>query len=154
MSDIILHDKPAEVKFSDSGYPLPIEKRPLWRLCLMCLCIKYFGRAETGLNITKLKISTWMLIRSQRWDEYIDSAYNNVRLSHSVGADYDTDRSIELGLRKEIFSLNGKNNIVLLQRGEDLLNLCDEVDAFINEVDFIKLIKPKFTDAFIYKLMG
>ncbi|MBS4719632.1 hypothetical protein J4G62_05125 [Aeromonas caviae] len=154
MSDLVLNDKPTEVLFSDSGYPLPIEKRPLWRLCLMCLCIKSFGRAETGLNITKLKISTWMLIRSQRWSEYIDSAYNDIKLNHSVGADYDTDRSIELGLRREFFALSGKNNIVLLQRGEELLDLCDEVGAFISEIDFIKTIKPKFTDAFIYKLMG
>lgn len=154
MSDIIINDKPAELFFSNSGYPLPIEKRPLWRLCLMCLCIKYLGREDTGLNIMKLKIATWMLIRPLRWTEYIESAYHGTRSNNLIGSDNDTDRAIELGLRKEIFTLNGKKNISLLSDGDEILELCEEINAFQAEIEFIKTMKSKFTDAFINKVMG
>ncbi len=154
VSDVVLNNNPAEVFFSDSGYPLPIEKRPLWRLCLMCLCIKHLGRADTGLNITKLKIATWMLIRPQRWDEYIECAYHGSRSNHMIGSDYDTDKAIELGLRKGLFEFNGKHNISLLPGGDDVLELCNDIDAFKAEIEFIKTIKSKLTDAFINKIMG
>lgn len=55
---------------SDKPYPVPIEMRPLWRICLIVVSIAVVSGEKSYLDIKKVNILVWMLIRRTRWDEY------------------------------------------------------------------------------------
>lgn len=143
----------AAIQVSDKGYPLPIELRPLWRLGIMCLCIKVLGTTAHGLNVNKLRVATWMLNRPQLWDEYYKSMSSEQVKLPTINIDSNTDKAIELGMAKSFFSFSG-DNVSLLETGNELLSLCDELDTFSKENDFLNTIKSKFTSSYINKIMG
>lgn len=143
----------AGIQVSDKGYPLPIELRPLWRLGIMCLCIRVLGSTAHGLNVNKLRVATWMLNRPQLWPEYSKSLFGDKIKLPSINVDSNTDKAIEIGIVKKLFSFSG-DNVRLLDAGYDLLSLCDELETFSNENDFLDSISSKFTSSYVNMIMG
>lgn len=148
-----IRDINAAIQVSDKGYPLPIELRPLWRLGIMCLCVRQLGSTAHGLNINKLRVATWMLNRPQLWSEYMHSITGDCVKIPAINIDSNTDKAIELGIIKKLFSFSG-DNVHLLDAGYDLLSLCDELETFSNEVEFLSSINSKFTSSYVNMIMG
>ena len=48
---------------SDKSYPLPIEMRPLWRICLIVVTLAVVSGDKRYLDVKKVNILVWMLIR-------------------------------------------------------------------------------------------
>ncbi|ELI8020181.1 hypothetical protein ACX1H4_14910 [Yersinia enterocolitica] len=153
MNDNHTREANASIIISDKGYPLPIELRPLWRLGIMCLCIRVLGTDIHGLNINKLRVATWMLNRPQLWGEYYKSLYSKNEKIPSISIDSNTDKAIELGIAKEFFIFNNES-IKLIEIGKSLLEICDELGTYTRENEFLLSISSKFTNTYIKRVVG
>tara|TARA_R110002049_G_scaffold309141_1_gene517570 strand:+ start:13183 stop:13446 length:264 start_codon:yes stop_codon:yes gene_type:complete len=63
-------DNTIRAVISDKAYPVPIEMRPLWRICLIVTSIAVVSGDKKYLDSKKVNILVWMLIRKKRWEEY------------------------------------------------------------------------------------
>lgn len=147
-----MNSQTTQVVFSDLGFPVPVEQRPLWRLSIICCCISTLGKPESGLNLNKVRVACWMLIRKHLWQQYIDYVCYGNGKKPKVAVDRATDRAIELGLEKDFFSLiNGR--LVISDNGALLMKISEENTLFTEEKDFLIYIKTKLTDKVIKNII-
>lgn len=153
MNDITLLDgeKKTTPTFSDSGYPLPIELRPIWRIGLMCMAINAVG--EHSLKIHKIRVFLWMLIRPHKWGRYYDSLHSYDSNIISMSSDRSTDIAIEIAIAKGFVRLES-DSLILDSEGYRLLGLISELDIFKREIEFVRSVKSKVTDKYIRKIWG
>tara|TARA_R110001599_G_scaffold181261_1_gene374039 strand:+ start:18658 stop:19134 length:477 start_codon:yes stop_codon:yes gene_type:complete len=145
--------KTATAIFSDSGYPLPIELRPIWRIGLMCVAIHAIGTDGVSLKLNKMRVILWMLIRPQNWGDYYDSLHLYSNSILSMSSDRSTDKAIELAIAKNFLQLDSEA-LILGEEGYKLLQLAHDLSLFNSEVEFLLSIKNKVTDKYIKRILG
>lgn len=145
--------KTARAIFSDSGYPLPIELRPIWRIGLMCVAINAIGTDGISLKLTKMRVLLWMLIRPQNWSDYYDSLHSYSNSILSMSSDKSTDKAIELAMAKGFLKLESET-LMLGEEGYKLLQLVNDLNLFNSEVDFLLSVKNKVTEKYIKRILG
>ncbi len=143
---IIIDNKP---------YPLPIEMRPLWRMCLIVIAIAEISGKKKYLELNKVNVLVWMLIRKNKWDEYhqflnFKGVIENVPL---VSVDSSTYKAIEYSIAKKIVALKaGKLHLTTL--GDDTFSLLVDNDIMIEERLFLQETGKKLTVNKIKELTG
>jgi len=152
-NDKELQHKTATAIFSDTGYPLPIELRPIWRIGLMCIAINAVGTGGISLKITKMRVLLWMLIRPQNWSDYYDSLHSYSNSVLSMSSDKSTDKAIELAMAKGFLQLDSET-LTLGEEGYKLLQLVNDLNLFSSEVEFLLSIKNKVTENYIKRILG
>lgn len=148
-----MSDTNAFLEVSDLKYPLPIEQRPMWRVSLLCIVIKVAGNKEGKIKLNKVRVFLWMLIRSQKWDEYFDSLSTKNGKALTLSSDKSTDKAIELAIAKNIVDLEN-DSVRLASQGYTLLALIGELQLLDNEIKFLESIKSKITDNYVRRILG
>lgn len=148
-----LQHKTATAIFSDAGYPLPIELRPIWRIGLMCVAINTVGTDGVSLKLTKMRVLLWMLIRPQNWSSYFDSLHSYSNSIVSMSSDKSTDKAVELAMAKGFLQLDS-DTLTLGEEGYKLLQLVNDLNLFNSEVEFLLSVKNKVTEKYIKRILG
>lgn len=145
-----VHVKPV---ISDKPYPVPIEMRPLWRICLIAISIAVVSGEKRYLDIKKVNILVWMLIRRARWDEYekfLIGGSTNIPL---VSVDTATYKAVEYSLAKEFVTLDS-GRLHMTAKCDELFSLLRVNDIMQDEVSFLTANGKRLTDKKVKELTG
>lgn len=147
--------KPVTVKpiISDKPYFVPIEMRPLWRICLILVSIATLSAEKRYLSVKKVNMLVWMLIRQNRWEEYEDYLYERTLNLPLVSADTATYKAVEFALAKDFISL-GSGRLHITDTGLEIYQLLVENDIMDKEIWFINNIGKKLSDRKIKAITG
>lgn len=138
---------------SDKPYAIPIEMRPLWRICLITISILVVSGGKKYLDVKKVNILVWMLIRKHKWNEYrayLQEESFNLPL---VSVDTATYKAVEYSLAKGFVTLES-GRLYATVKSEELLKLLLGNDIMSDEIDFLKECGKKLTDSRIKALTG
>ncbi len=138
---------------SEKPYPVPIEMRPLWRICLIILSIAIVSREKKYLDIRKLNILVWMLIRKQRWVEYESFLVGHSKDVPLVSVDTATYKAVEFAIAKEFVKLES-GRLYLINGGDALFSILDKNQIMSDEIEFLSLNGKKLTDQKVKELTG
>ncbi len=134
-------------------YPVPIEMRPLWRICLILNSIFVVSGDKRYLDAKKLNILVWMLIRKARWREYEDFLCGNSRVLPLVSVDTATYKAVEFSIAKGFIKL-GEGRVYLTEEGVRLRTLLMDNEIMSSEVAFLSEVGRKLTNEKVKKLTG
>jgi len=138
---------------SKKNYSVPIESRPIWRVSLIVSSIIVVSGAKKYLDIQKVNIWAWMLIRQDSWVLYRSFLLNESTEVPLVSVDTANFRAIEFGVSKGFFNLeNGR--LYIAEQGESLFKLLLENEVMTNERRFLEEYKHKLTVTKIKELTG
>lgn len=138
---------------SNKPFSVPIEMRPLWRISLILISISIVGGSKRYLNVSKVNMLVWMLIRQKRWDEYRDFLLGRSLDLPLVSADTATFKSVEFAIAKDFVSLK-ESRLYLSDRGEDICQLIEDNSLMFEERSFLESVGKKLTDAKIKAITG
>lgn len=138
---------------SDKSYPLPIEMRPLWRICLIVIVLSVVSRDKRYLDVKKVNILVWMLIRRARWDEYEDFLNDRIKDIPLVSVDTAMYKAVEFAIAKEFITLDA-GRIHMTKNADDLYALLVENEIMTAELTFLDKIGKKLTDRKVKELTG
>lgn len=147
-----MNEKNAKVLVSSSGFPVPVEQRPLWRMGIICCCIQQCSKDDSGISLGKVKLLCWMAIRKHYWSKYLDYFCDKVGGKPKISLDRSTDKAIEIGLRKSFFEFHD-GKLRISENGTALLEIIDENSLFLDEKDFFISIKSKVTEKEIRRVV-
>lgn len=139
--------------FSDKPYSVSIEMRPLWRICLILICVFVVSDGKKYLNSKKLNILVWMLIRKKRWHEYESYLLNHSSDIPLVSVDTATFKAIEFSVAKGFLLLEG-DRVYITENGEKLYYLLVNNNLMENEILFLEKFGKKLSDNKVKGLTG
>lgn len=148
-------NKTSKVKtvISDKSYPLPIEMRPLWRICLIVISLAVVSGDKRYLDIKKVNILVWMLIRRARWDEYEDFLHGRTKDIPLVSVDTAMYKAVEFAIAKEFVTLDS-GRIHMTKNSDDLYKLLIDNQIMKEEIAYLKKNGKKLTDRKVKELTG
>lgn len=138
---------------SDKPYSVSIEMRPLWRICLILICVSVVSGDKKYLNSKKVNILVWMLIRKNRWQEYEDYLLSKSKDIPLVSIDTATFKAMELAIAKGFLSLDSEK-VFVTERGDDLFSILIENNIMEEEVSFLKKLGKNLSDNKVKGLTG
>ena len=138
---------------SDKPYAVPIEMRPLWRICLIVISIAVVSGEKKYLDIRKVNILVWMLIRKARWDEYERFLLCQTPDIPLVSVDTATYKAVEFSLAKEFVTL-GSGRLYITEKSEELFSLLTNNAIMTDEIEFLTTNGKKLTDRRVKELTG
>lgn len=138
---------------SDKAYPVPIEMRPLWRICLIIISIAVISGEKKYLDAKKVNILVWMLIRKRRWDEYENYLLERTYDIPLVSVDTATYKAVEFSIAKGFVILKD-GRLHLTENGQKLHELVIENEIMKEEMEFLHEFGKKLTDKKIKGLTG
>lgn len=142
-----------KAKINKAPYSIPIEMRPLWRICLIVLSIAIVSGHKGFLDIKKVNILVWMLIRYARWDIYEDYLYNRTEKIPLVSVDTATYRAIEFSVAKGFVTLD-RTRLHIADAGRNLFDLLVSQRIMEDEREFLLTAGKKLTDKKVKSLTG
>jgi len=138
---------------SDKPYPIPIEMRPLWRICLIVIAVAVVSGDKKYLDIKKINILVWMLIRKKRWDEYENFLAGRSKDIPLVSVDTATYRAVEFAIAKEFVKLDS-GRLHMRDSSEELFSILNKNQIMIDEIEFLSVNGRKLTDQKVKELTG
>ena len=138
---------------SDKPYAIPIEMRPLWRICLIIISIGVISREKKYLDIKKVNILVWMLIRKARWDEYERFLLGQTRDIPLVSVDTATYKAVEFSLAKAFVTLDS-GRLYTTEKSEKLFSLLTNNEIMTDEIRFLETNGKELTDRKVKELTG
>ena len=141
------------VVFSDKPYAVPIEMRPLWRICLILLAIDVVSGSKRYLDITKVNILVWMLIRKSKWEEYENFLSGRSLDLPLVSVDTATYKAVEFALAKNLATLDS-GRIHLTGESDALISLMRENEIMDEEFNFLSRNGKYLTEKKVKALTG
>ena len=142
-----------KAKINKTPYAIPIEMRPLWRICLIISSIAIVSVEKGYLDIKKINILVWMLIRHSRWKEYEDYLYSRTSKIPLVSVDTATYRAIEFCVSKEFVILDSAR-LHLTDTGKAIFNLLTTHNIMQDEREFLLSVGKKLTEKKVKSLTG
>ena len=138
---------------SNKPYPIPIEMRPLWRICLIIISIIIVSSDKKYLDLKKVNILVWMLIRKNKWEEYEEYLLGRMLEVPLVSVDTATYKAVEFSIVKQLVKLED-GRLYITEDGEELFSILIENDIMGDEMDFLKHIGQKLSDKKVKGLTG
>ena len=138
---------------SDKSYPVPIEMRPLCRICLIVISLAVVSGEKRYLDVKKVTILVWMLIRRARWDEYEDFLTGRTFDIPLVSVDTATYKAVEFAIAKEFITLEA-GRLYMTKNSDELYSLLIKNDIMTAEIDYLTRNGKKLTDKKVKELTG
>lgn len=142
-----------KVKIDSKGYAVPIEMRPIWRISMIVLVVALLEKNTSSIDLRKLNVLIWMLIRKNRWEEYRNYLLGRSNDLPFISVDTSTYKALEFAMVKE-FVVIENSKIVMLDKGIKLFNLLIENDILSDELTFVSEIGKKLTQKKLDELSG
>jgi len=150
---MMIEKESIKVVISDKAYPLPIEMRPLWRICLIIISIAVVSGEKKYLDVKKVNILVWMIIRKLRWVEYENYLLGRASDIPLVSVDTATYKAVEFSMSKNFVELKD-GRLYLSSKGKDLYEVLVENGIMIDEIDFLKKFGKKLSNDKLKGLTG
>lgn len=138
---------------SHKPYPVLIEMRPAWRISLILICIEVVAGDKKYLDIDKVNILVWMLIRRKKWEGYEDFLLDRTKSPPLISIDSATFKATEYALAKGVLTME-KGRLYLTPNSERVLSLLHENEIMTDEIDFLERLGKKLTEKKIKALTG
>jgi hypothetical protein len=138
---------------SDKPYPVPIEMRPLWRMCLLVASIAVVSGENKYLDIKKVNILVWMLIRRARWAEYEEFLFGRSRDVPLISVDTATYKAVEFAVAKDFLSLDS-GRLYLTANSEQLFGILEGHQIMAEEIGFLTKNGKKLTEYKVNEFTG
>lgn len=138
---------------SSKSYPIPIEMRPLWRICLIIISIIIVSGNKKYLDQKKVNILVLMLIRKNKWEEYENYLLGRSHDIPLVSVDTATYKAVEFSIAKNFIRLE-EGRLYITTHGEELFSVLLENDIMKEEITFLEQIGKKLTDNKVKGLTG
>jgi len=138
---------------SDKPYSVPIEMRPLWRICLILISIVALSGEKRYLSLKKVNMLVWMLIRKKRWNEYEDYLYGRVLDIPLVSVDTATYKAVEFALAKNFIILKD-GRLHVTENGLEVCQLVIDNEIMIEELLFLEKSGKKLSDRKVKEISG
>jgi hypothetical protein len=138
---------------SNKPYSVPIEMRPLWRICLILISIVSLSGEKRYLSLKKVNMLVWMLIRKKRWSEYEDYLHERVLDIPLVSVDKATFKAVEFALAKDfIFLKDGRLHVT--ESGLEVYQLLAGNEIMLEELLFLRKVGRKLSDRKVKEISG
>jgi len=138
---------------NDKPYPVSIEMRPLWRICLIIISIIVVSGDKKYLDAKKVNILVWMLIRNNRWKEYEEYLLGRDTDIPLVSVDTATYKAVEFSIAKKFVTLkNGR--LYIAKAGEELFSILVENNIMSEEISFLEHVGKKLSNNKVNGLTG
>lgn len=138
---------------SNKPYPVSIEMRPLWRICLIVISIIVVSGDKKYLDVKKVNILVWMLIRKLNWSSYEDYLFSRTPEIPLVSVDTATYKAVEFSIARDFVDLKD-GRLYVTENGEDLFSVLVSNNLMEDEIFFLKESGKKLTDNKVKGLTG
>lgn len=145
--------KKIKTQISNQPYAIPIEMRPLWRICLIVISVGIVSGQKKYLDLKKVNILVWMLIRNGRWKEYENYLLGRTPGIPLVSVDTSTYKAIEFSIAKNFIKLENKR-LFITKSGEELYDILKQNEIMVNERKFLKSFGKKLSEKKVKGLTG
>jgi hypothetical protein len=137
-----------KLSFTKRPIPLPAEYRPLYKIALIVMILKYCCRGETS-SLLKLHLLSWTLASGKNMKEVRDYITSNFKTNFSVwGIEPALNRALQLAVAENICEIINGKNYKLTEKGGKFFEMIKADNAlFDNEKAFLSVVgKNTFTD--------
>jgi len=138
---------------SSKPYPISIEMRPLWRICLILIAIVVVSGKKKYLDVKKTNILVWMLIRKNKWEEYESYLLNRSIDIPLVSVDTATYKAVEYSIAKNFVFIK-ESRLYITEAGEELFSILTENNIMSKEIDFLQNVGKKLSANKVKGLTG
>jgi len=142
-----------KVFISDKPYPVSIEMRPLWRICLIIVSVAVVSGEKKYLDLKKVNILVWMLIRRNRWKEYEDYLFGRIFDIPLVSVDTATYKAVEFSIAKGFVRIEG-GRLHVTESGEAIYSVLIENKIMNKEISYLEKIGKKLSESKVKSLTG
>ncbi|MFO7539462.1 MAG: hypothetical protein R6X32_15585, partial [Chloroflexota bacterium] len=111
------------------------------------------GGNKRYLDMKKVNILVWMLIRKNRWNEYEEFLNNRSKDIPLVSVDTATYKAVEFALAKEFIKLED-GRIYMTKNSDELYSLLVQNEIMESELDYLRRNGKKLTDQKVKELTG
>ncbi len=143
-----------KLSFTKRPIPLPAEYRPMYKIAIIVMILKYACRAETS-NLLKLHLLSWALASKINMSELHDYVTNNFKSDFSVwGIEPALNRALQLAVAENICDIVYGNKYKLTEKGNKFFEMIQsDTELFDIEKSFLILIgKNTITDSRIISM--
>lgn len=138
-----------KLSFSKRPIPLPAEYRPMYKIALIVMTLKYCCRGESS-NLLKLHLFSWSLASEKNMKELRDFVTSNYKTDFSVwGIEPALNRALQLAVAENICDIVGGKNYKLTEKGNKFFEMINaDKELFEIEKTFLSFIgKSRITDS-------
>ena len=143
-----------KLSFTKRPIPLPAEYRPMYKIALIAMILKYCCRGETS-NLLKLHLFSWALASEKNMKELQDYVTSNFTTDFSVwGIEPALNRALQLAVAENICDVINGKNYKLTEKGSKFFEMIKgDPQLFDIEKIFLTFIgKNQITDNRITKM--
>lgn len=142
-----------KVKIDNKPYPVPVEMRPLWRISLIIIITKIMNKKNKSLDLKKLNVMLWVLIRTQEWNNFMKFIDDKNNVAPFISSDQANYIAIELGFKKNLLQFN-QDKIEVTDLGNVIYDNILLNNLFDAERNFIENYLSKITVDKVEKMLG
>lgn len=133
-----------KLQVTGKNYPIPIEMRPIWRVSILLVILAEVGKSKGYLDLTKLNVLIWMVIRRKNWEKYADFLTDQNHKVPLVSVDTATYKAIEIAVSRKMIKIEGKK-IYLIETGRHFYSVIKQHSILTDEIDFLNEYGRKLT---------
>ncbi len=138
-----------KLSFTKRPIPLPAEYRPMYKIALIVMILKYCCRGEST-NLWKLHLFSWALASEKNMKELRDYVTSNFTTDFSVwGIEPALNRALQLAVAENICDIVKGKNYKLTEKGKMFFGMIKaDTELFEIEKSFLTFIgKSHITDS-------
>lgn len=138
-----------KLSFTKRPIPLPAEYRPMYKIALIVMILKYCCRGESS-NLLKLHLFSWALASEKNMEELRDYVISNFKTDFSVwGIEPALNRALQLAVAENICDIVSGKNYKLTEKGNKFFEMIKaDRELFEIEKTFLTFIgKNHITDS-------
>lgn len=146
-------NKSLKIKINNKPYPVPVEMRPLWRISLVVIIVKTMIIKNKTIDLKKLNVMLWMLIRNQEWEKFKNFLIEKDQPAPFISSDQANYIAIELTFKKDLIRFNHEK-IETTYLADNFYVHIIEHGLFSDEINFIENYLSKISFDKIEKMLG
>lgn len=138
-----------KLSFTKKPIPIPAEYRPMYKIALIVMILKYCCRGKTS-GLLKLHLFSWSLASEKNMNELRGFVSSNFNTDFSVwGIEPALNRALQLAVAENICEIINGKNYKLTKRGNQFFEMIKgDSDLFNLEKSFLTFIgKSHITDS-------
>ena len=138
-------------RFVRRGISIPGNRRPIWRVGLLCLILSLCCRGKKS-SFVRLQILDWCC-RSENGRDQMDRFLDQALRTSAIQLDPATLRAVNFGIAAEFFEFDGKR-VSLINQGLDFAKEIENSDVYADEKQVLNEWKKAFRESDVSAFLG